>query len=372
MFADRISCACMRRIYKGEKITPKALEEPVYIEQLSPEHILLLRRDIMSLLLKKIIFILLCIVCFSSLSSEKTYYEILSVSPKATQEEITQAYNRLMSQPNQDHSATMLDIQLAYITLKDEKLRKFYDKRLYIQSANAEAFYSDIQETRNQWMEVSKQEFNQAYLFAVGKSYPYTRAFNLYFIATAGFELSYEQIFSILSIAARVRTEPRFVRIAALTVLSRYVNQLIMDDINVLLLLSSSKNRVDDRHLNKNKDKENSTEEKLNIKQMTRDIADQWLKIQFENSERIDRIISAVVNTDNTGDKYLSMGRKRFKKFVLQALEDQYAEKLTPEHIRLLQSFSRRKKRYLFKIRNIVKKWNQAGNACPNQIKKLQ
>ena len=241
-------------------------------------------------------------------------------------------------------------------------MRELYDKQLEIKSANAEGFYSDIQETKREWREESRQEFKSAYAIAVGESYPPTRAFNLSFIAVAGFELGHEEIFSILSLVTRVRTEPSFVRIAALAVLAWYVDQLMVSDIGILLLLSSSRNRIDDRHL---------TEGKISIKQMARDIADQWLKIQFdEYLDRLDQVIEVVVNTDN---KYPNERYKWFRKFFLQALEDnQYLEKLTPEHIRLLQRFSRRDIRYFFTIRNIVNQWNrQADNTCPNLIKKL-
>ena len=326
-----------------------------------------IKGKVMSFLQKMIFILLFIMVCLPVLSSDKSYYETLAVSPTASQEEITQAYNRLMSQPG--HHTTMTEIYLAYIVLKDESSRKIYDKQLQIKGANVGSFISDIQETKNHWNEQSKKEFDNAYAVAVGKSYPPTRAINLHFIAVAGFELSDEQVFSILEIVTRVKKEPRFVRRAALTVLSRYVNQLTIEGINVLILLSSSKNKIDDRQISKNKDKENSVEEKLSIKQMARDIADQWLKIQFEYSDRIDRIIEVFVNTDN---KYASNAYKSFRKFVLQALEDRYAEKLTLEHIRLLQNFSRREIRHFLKIRNIVKKWNQLGNACPQQIKKLK
>ena len=72
--------------------------------------------------IKKLIYILICMICVSSMSDEKsdekTYYEILSVSPTATQEETTQAYNRLMSQPDQKwgNEATMTEVHIAYMT----------------------------------------------------------------------------------------------------------------------------------------------------------------------------------------------------------------------------------------------------------------
>ena len=332
-----------------------------------------IKEKVMDFIYKKLIYFLLCMICISALSSEQNYYEILSVSPTASQEEITQAYNRLMSHPGHkdEHRATMIEIQEAYIILKDGPLRRIYDKKLQSQSSNTGNF-SDMQMIRNQQIEKSEEEFMRAYQYAVGESSPPDRVFNLYKIATMGFKLSYRQVVSILELVIQVRAEPSFVRRAALTVIARYVDQLSIENINLLLFLGSSKNKLEDRHLNKKEGEDNINEEELvsqrDIKEMARDIADQWLKIQFEHSDRIDQLIEVVVNTDN---KYSFFGYKYFRRFVLKALKDRYTEKLTPEHIRLLRNFSRQEVQYFFKIRSIVKKWNQINNACSKQMKEI-
>ena len=308
----------------------------------------------MDYIYKNLIYILLSMICAFAMSVEKTHYEILSVPPTASQEEITQAYNRLMNQTAWGDSATMTEIQTSYIILKDEHSRRLYDNQLrpIVQSASAEA--------RQEWREESKQEFYDAYSTVVSEAYPQTKGFNLAFIAVAGFELSYEQVRNILTLVTRVKSEPNFVRVAALAALSRYVDQLMIGDIMLLILLSSSKNLVDDRHLSKKKIKKGVP----SIKQMSREIVDQWLETKFEYSEPIDQIIEAVVDADN---KYSFDTYKLFRKFILQKLKNnnRYVKKLTPEHIRALQRLSRQEKRHFFTIRNIVNQWNQLNRACP-------
>jgi len=58
----------------------------------------------------------------------KTFYEVLGVSRRATQEEIESAYNRRLCQAQTDKSCNIVDVRMGYDILSDPKRRIVYDR----------------------------------------------------------------------------------------------------------------------------------------------------------------------------------------------------------------------------------------------------
>ena len=363
----------------------------------------------MDFMYKKLIYFLLCIICVSALSSERNYYEILSVSSTASQSDIVKAYRTLASKYHPDRYSNshhkeleqaeerMADINSAYTVLKDPEMREEYDRLLKIGDIIRENLSPEERRKNN----IRKGEFYSAFATATDDAInPVRKVIAFTKVAQMGLELNNRQVHSILHIIVRVRQEHEFVRLAAIRALSQYINQLFIEDINLLLLLGSSRNKLDDRGLQKSQKgqeskvrrgfvsalrsksstrkeivsrsentqiitsksdskKDESEEESIfepGIKKRALDIADQWFEQHF--GANIDQILKVIVSADN---EYTNNDYKWFREFALKALEEPvYIEYLSPEHIILLKEFAKKSGlRDKLKIRNIVKKWDK-------------
>ena len=347
---------------------------------------------------KKLVYILLFMVCFSSMSSEETYYEILGVKSTAEKSEIVRAYRKLASKYHPDRYSDshqkvqavekMADINTAYTVLKDQEMREEYDRVLTVDDIINKSLSPD-QKRRNN---LKKGEFYSAFASATDNSTSAVRkAVAFEKIAQMGLELNNRQVHSILHIVVRVGQEYEFVRLAAIRALSQYVNQLFIDDIELLLLLGSDKNKIDDRDLKKGQsktksrfiptfrsrsstgqeivnrsdntqmiisNKDESSEKvtsELGIKKRALGIADQWFQSHF--TANIDQILEVIVNSNNEyKDNY-----DYFREYALKALEESvYIEQLSPEHILLLKDYAKKSGfKVKKKIKGILKKWDQ-------------
>ena len=344
------------------------------------------------------IYLLLCMVCVSSVSSEQNYYEILSVLPTASQQEIIDAYRRLAIQHHPDRGGSdekMAEINVAYIVLKDSKHRKEYDELLQLKSNIPEGFNLEAELKAK----MARQTFYSAYSTAVGDAAnPMTKQSAFITIARMGLELNNRQVRAILHIVTLgIANEHEIVRLAAIQALAQYVDQLFVEDINLLLLLSSSMNKQDDRRLDEGRQKkpfamfrssrtsssagkaitaqgdqnkditahegqEEATLE-LGIKKRAENIAKQWFENHFANPVHISQILGVIANFDEYKDT--NVDYKGLREFALQTIEgeESYIEKLNSDHIQQLQEFEGSLKvrhiKYKLKVRGIISKWNR-------------
>src|SRR3954467_2499045 len=86
----------------------------------------------------------------SAPKSEKTYYEILSIAPDASTDDIKAAYRKLAlkyhSDKNLGDDEQMKKINLAYETLSDSERRKLYDKQ-HLELSQSELAFSIVDST---------------------------------------------------------------------------------------------------------------------------------------------------------------------------------------------------------------------------------
>ena len=344
-------------------------------------------------------FVLIFLFCsFFAFSSEqkKSYYEILNISNTAGPDEIQKAYrsqamkyhpDRAVDQ--EDANEKMAEINAAYSLLKQPEMRKKYDQILQSVQGN---------NTRN--LEV---EFYSAFEIAVSDySNGPKRAMNFYFIDIVSraikFKLSDQQVHSIVKVVIDIDNSMEFVRRAAITALESYTDQLFIEDIELLLVLSSSKNKIDDRGIKKQKppgrrslmsaiglkksesqtavierssstalsqhENQNFQEEfsyEKGIKKRAEEIAKNWFTINFQQSASIDQILKVVVDIDNAFIK----GMDFFRKEALDTLE-RNIQKLIQDQIDLLQKFDAISHHsYLLKkqVKKIIKQWQKLDSA---------
>ena len=179
------------------------------------------------------IYLLLCMVCVSSVSSEQNYYEVLSVLPTASHQEIIDAYQRLAQQHHPDRGGSdekMAEINEAYIVLKDPKLRKEYDELLQLKSNIPEGFDLEAELKAKK----GRQTFYSAYSTVVNDfANPMTEISAFRTIARMSLELNNRQVRAIVHIVILdIENEHEIVPRAAIKALAQYVDQLFVEDTN--------------------------------------------------------------------------------------------------------------------------------------------
>ena len=352
-----------------------------------------------------ILIVFLCSSFFTFSLPEINYYEILGVSMEAKPDEITRAYRRQAMKYHPDRTAElfaetadekMAEINEAYEVLKNPKSRQQYDEFLSHNMSNRS--HINIADPINFYF-----AFEQA-------TSSYTKGFSktmwFYIMNEMRDELNNQQVHSIVKVVVDVGNEYEMVRRAGITVLEHYFKQLYIEDIDLLLILSSSSNKIDDRDLKnhsperikslkdrvlgrssfnadiqdqnfeeseqktgiKKRDssalaiqnqKVKKPEKEIGIKKRAKRITDKWFAHKFQYSHYIDQILAVVTGTDTqyTGSDF-------FRKGALDALEKN-VERLNFSQIQQLQDFSksslgwRRDRRLKKQIKHIVKKWEQ-------------
>lgn len=96
------------------------------------------------------------------------YYEILGVPKNASQEEIKRAYRELTKKYHPDHKNPewmLKTINIAYLTLRDEKLRKDYDSNMSSSSYedNKRHNYENREEPEDEETDEAESEYEYSY-----------------------------------------------------------------------------------------------------------------------------------------------------------------------------------------------------------------
>ena len=218
--------------------------------QITPVAILKLERKMVLVNLQTMLkyFVFIFLFCsFFAFSSElkKTYYEILNVSNTATPDEIRKAYRTQAMKYHPDRmtdqeeaNEKMSNINTAYSILQQPEVRAQYDQIL-----------QSIQGGRTRDLEI---QFYDAFEMAVSDhSNEIKRAVSFSFIDVVShaikIELSDQQVHSIVKVVIDINNSTKLVRRLALIALESYIDQLFIEDIELLIILSSSKNRIDDQ-----------------------------------------------------------------------------------------------------------------------------
>ena len=318
-------------------------------------------------------------------SSEKTYYEILGVSPTANLNEIKTAYRTQAMKHHPDRAITpnsktagekMAEINEAYNVLKSYKLRRQYD-----------AFLSQSSNLLNS---ENPYEINFYFAFEQAVS-PYSKGFSkaMWFqiINEMRDELNDRQVHSIIKVIIDIENEHELVRRAALTALENYFNQLYIEDIELLLILNSAHNKRDDRDLKISlfekiksfienrisgkhssavsltvqKQKSETLEKEIGIKKRAKRITDKWFAHKFQHSHTMDQILAVVAGIEA---QYKETSTSDFfRKGALTALQN-HVQRLNANQIQQLKDFSSdpRWSRHLKRRANgIIRQWEIMG-----------
>ncbi len=327
------------------------------------------------------LMIFLCAGFFAFSLPERNYYEILGVSAEAKPNEIVHAYRKQAMKHHPDRTIKlgvettmeiMAKINEAYSVLKNPKSRRQYDEFL----SSAAAGFSHI---------IDRIDFYFAFEQAVSPySHGFSKAMWFYVMDEMRGELNDQQIHSIVKVIVDVENEYELVRRAGITVLEHYFKQLYIGDIELLLILSSSRNKMDDQDLKqllfkkttffmdrisrknllpsqfKNQNFE-EPEKEIGIKKRAERITDKWFVHKFHHSRYIDQILKIAAGSD---DQYVETNGSDFlRKGVLDVLENN-VEKLNFSQVQQLQSFSkssRWSRRLRRRAKRVVKRWKQLG-----------
>ena len=303
-----------------------------------------------------------------------SYYEILDVPNTASAQLIQQAYRVLAWNHHPDHqnaedqqvaNQRMAEINQAYSVLKHPEMRRQYDRLL-----NHTNIYG---------VDSVKTELYNSFEQAISSYNEVTRAIHFYIISVAKGKLKLplndQQVHSILRVVVDIGGTEKFVREAAIIALENYVDQLWIEDIDLLLLLSSSKNKIDNQgmstsslanqikgalgfkqsngdqsvmaEINSNAvspvpdtavsvPRENAPEEflyKRGIKQIAKEIVDRWFQIYLQKPFAIDQMIQVIVDKDRRFRKI-----SRFRKKALDLFESG-PQRLNSSQVATLQQF---------------------------------
>ena len=258
-------------------------------------------------------------------------------------------------------------IKSAYNVLKNPDSRRRYDQSIESSTYSAPASDQPTKTASDIFSDISS--INDFYRKFQLTPRAHRNKFASYFdaIAKQGLNLDHRQIRSIVNLILNFFNDYEFVRRAAVIALENYIEHLTIYEIELLRLSSSD-------YLSNRNSKEKE------IQRLTKKILNKWFEKQFQNSKKVDKLISDFVDIEITN---LSINVTEItRQKILDVLENNI-QMLNESHINHLKLFD---KNYMHhdrklkeRVQRLIEQWTNidsstrktSNSPCPKRFNKL-